>query len=83
MRDKKDIRENLNRYRNKYYKNKVLRGVLYTLLIVLVSFLTISTLDFTFRFGVIVRGILFFSFILLTLSFLIWRVINPLLMLVH
>ncbi|MDX1348751.1 MAG: hypothetical protein R3279_00820 [Putridiphycobacter sp.] len=63
----------------KYYKNEMVKGALLFLIIFLVSFLTVSTLEYFGRFSPMVRTILFWSFVISNGFVAIKYVIIPLL----
>ncbi|MEM9549508.1 MAG: hypothetical protein AAGA77_26295, partial [Bacteroidota bacterium] len=67
----------LDRFIRKYYINKLIRGGLYTLGLVLALFLLFNILEYNFYFGTGVRKLLFGSFILTTLGALTYWVIIP------
>lgn len=48
----------------KYYKNQLLKGLFLTFLVLFISFLLVTLLEYFGRFNSIIRAILFFSFIL-------------------
>jgi hypothetical protein len=53
----------LDEFIRKYYKNQLIRGLLYTTAIVLTGYLTISLLEYFAHFDTIVRTVLFWSFL--------------------
>jgi hypothetical protein len=53
----------LDEFIRKYYKNQLIRGVLYTTAIVLTGYLTISLLEYFAHFDSAVRTVLFWSFL--------------------
>lgn len=55
--------ENLRQYKRKYYLNRLIRGGLFFCSLVLSYFIIIATVEFTFEFDTMGRGILFFSFL--------------------
>ena len=68
----------LDRFIRKYYINKLIRGSLYTLGLVLALFLLFNILEYNYYFGTGVRKLLFGSFILASLGALAYWVIVPL-----
>lgn len=72
------IKSQLVAYKKKYYTDKLVRGVLYLLLMSLSLFLVFTVLEFNFRFGTVVRAILLFSFIIFTVVFTVFWIIRPL-----
>lgn len=56
----------LDEFIRKYYKNQLIRGMLYTTAIVLTGYLTISLLEYFAHFDTIVRTVLFWSFLAAT-----------------
>ncbi len=71
--------EKLDQFIRKFYINKVVRGLLYTIGAVIMLFLVFSTLEYFFYFGKGMRKFLFFGFILATLGMLFYWVFDPLL----
>lgn len=71
------IKAQLIAYKKKYYTDKLIKGVLYLLLMGLSLFLLFTVLEFNFRFGSIVRALLLFSFIIFTGVFTAYWVIRP------
>ncbi|WP_339784283.1 DUF4175 family protein [uncultured Imperialibacter sp.] len=72
------VKRQLHDYKKKYYTDKLVKGVLYFLLVGLCLFLTFTVLEFNFRFGTWIRGFLLFSFVILTSGILLIRIIKPL-----
>jgi len=68
----------LDRFIRKYYINKLIRGGLYTLGLILALFLLFNILEYNFYFGTGVRKLLFGSFILSSLGALTFWVLIPL-----
>lgn len=62
----------------KYYKNQILRGSLLFLLVFLGAFLVVTLVEYFGRFNSIVRGVLFFGFMLLNLFILVKYFVIPL-----
>ena len=69
----------LDEFIRKYYKNQVLRGIIYTLSFFLVSFLVISLLENFGHFNTVIRTILFYAFVAGNLFILVYWVGLPLL----
>jgi len=69
----------LDKFIRKFYVNKLIRGALYTIAIVAVSFLAISLLEHYFYFSKDVRKGLFFSFILISALSFILGILVPML----
>ncbi|MGC6471033.1 MAG: DUF4175 family protein [Flavobacteriales bacterium] len=68
----------LEEFISKYYKNLLLKGGIYFLSISLASFILLSTVEYFGEFDRLVRGILFWLFIL-TNSFIFWKwIVQPL-----
>ncbi len=55
----------LDEFIRKYYKNQVLRGLIYSLAFFLVAFLLFNTVEYYGHFSTTVRTVLFYSFILI------------------
>ncbi|NNC83347.1 MAG: DUF4175 family protein [Flavobacteriales bacterium] len=56
--------DKLDSFIRKYYKNQVLRGVIYAVGIIVASFLLVALLEYFGRFGVVPRTIMFWSLVL-------------------
>ena len=67
--------DQIDAFIRKYYKNQLIRGFLLFTLFFLIAFLLTSSLEFVGRFPVLVRGILFFGFLVLQ-SYLFIRLIG-------
>lgn len=73
------VNQKLRKYRKKYYLNELYKGLLFSLILLLVFFLLANTLDFTFKFGGIARACLFFAFVGLGAWLFIFRILLPVL----
>lgn len=62
----------------KYYKNQIIKGIIWFVGILLLTLLIVSGLEYFGRFGTIVRALLFFSFIFTNLFVLINYFLVPL-----
>ncbi len=71
--------EKLDHFIRKYYLNKLIRGVLFSLGLILGLFIVISVMEYFFYFDKSVRKILFFSFLGVSIIALGYWVFNPLL----
>ena len=69
----------LDQFIRKFYLNKLIRGSLYSVGLILAVFLLYSVLEYNYFFGTGTRKFLFFSFIGLTLAGLGYWVLRPLL----
>ncbi len=73
----------LDEFIRKYYKNQLIRGVLYTIATVVAFYLCITLLEYFGRFNTTVRTVMFYSFVLLALGVLSRYIIYPLAKLFH
>jgi hypothetical protein len=71
--------EKLDQFIRKFYINKLIRGALYSVGLILILFLAISILEYYYYFSTDVRKLMFFSFISLSILALSWWVVIPLL----
>ncbi len=71
--------QKLDEFIRKYYKNQLIKGVIYSSSLVVGAFLSITLLEYFSEFNSLVRGILFFSFLIATLAVLINYIFIPLL----
>ncbi|GJM29570.1 MAG: ATPase [Cyclobacteriaceae bacterium] len=60
-----EIIEKLRGYKRKYYQNQLIKGALLAVGILCTSYLVVNSLEYTLRFGSVIRAILFFGFIAL------------------
>lgn len=58
------VLNNLRRYKKKYYLNRLLKGSIFSLGLLLSIFLILSSLEYTIRFNSGIRTILFFGFVI-------------------
>ena len=70
--------EKLDAFIRKYYKNQLIKGVLYTIGLLLVLFILMSVFEYFGYFGTIVRMLLFWSYLVVSLYFLMRYVLLPL-----
>src|SRR3989344_4815817 len=69
--------EKLDEFIRKYYKNLLLRGLIYSTALVLLFFVSATTLEYFAHFNSAVRTILFYSFVLATLFILVKYIAIP------
>jgi hypothetical protein len=68
----------IREYRQKYYQNQLLKGIIFSAGLLLTVYLIFNTLEYFGRFSSVVRGMLFFGFLaVLVFSFFQW-VVRPL-----
>jgi hypothetical protein len=68
----------IKEYRQKYYQNRLLKGLIFSAALLLSVFLLFNTIEYFGRFSSVVRGILFFGFLAVFLFSLYQWVIQPL-----
>jgi hypothetical protein len=71
--------DKLRQYKSKYYKNLLLKGIIFTLVALLSAFLVINTLEYVGNFNSVWRGTLFFSFLTAALLSLYFWIAIPVL----
>ena len=69
--------EKLDEFIRKYYKNLLLRGVIYSTALVLLFFVSATTLEYFAHFNSAVRTVLFYSFVLASLFILVKYIAIP------
>jgi hypothetical protein len=69
----------LDEFIRKYYRNRVIKGSLYSAAILLAAFLSVVVLEYAGEFGMGVRRVLFFSFVTTAIYVLVSYIIYPLL----
>ncbi len=69
----------LDGFIRKYYKNQLLKGGLYFIATALIFYLVLNTLEYLGNFGIIVRTVLFYAYLLTNILILVRLVIIPLL----
>jgi hypothetical protein len=70
--------EKLDSFIRKYYKNQLLRGLIYSVGLVLVFFVSVTVLEYFAHFNTVVRTVLFYSFVVSTGFVLIKYIAIPL-----
>ncbi|MBC8266167.1 MAG: hypothetical protein H8E84_04300 [Flavobacteriales bacterium] len=71
--------DKLNEFISKFYKNQLIRGGIYSASVLLIFFLVFSVLEYYSQFDIIVRSILFWTYVIIN-AFILYRfVIVPLL----
>src|SRR3954463_15044164 len=68
----------LDAFIRKYYKNRLLRGVIYAFTFLLASYLVVTSLEYFGHFNSVTRTVLFYLFIGVMLFILGRFVVNPL-----
>ncbi len=79
MAGQNSIIEKLDLFIRKYYKNKLLKGAIYSLAIILLLYITIVVLEHFGYFGIVVRTVIFWLFIILLVLILGIYVVTPML----
>jgi len=69
--------QKIERFISKYYKDKLLRGALYSIALLLLAFLTVTLLEHYGQFDVLVRTVLFWSFLAAAIGILIHFIVVP------
>lgn len=75
------LKNQLNAYKAKYYRNKAIKGAIMFSALLILSFLAINTIEFSGRLSNTGRAILLYGFLILNLSILYLQVIKHLLIL--
>mgnify|MGYP003406012471 CR=1 FL=1 len=73
-----ELIQKLDDFIRKYYKNQLIRGLIYAATAFLGFFLIVTSLEYFGHFDTTARTILFYAFVLLNLFFLVRYVIIPL-----
>ncbi len=69
----------LDEFIRKYYRNRLIRGGIYCAAALFIFYISITLLEYIGHFGIIARTVLFYSFVFLNLSIIIYYFIIPLL----
>ena len=69
--------EKLDEFIRKYYKNQLIKGSIYSISILTISFISFTAMEYFGHFGNTFRTILFYSFLLLAITVLIKFIIIP------
>jgi len=69
--------EKLNRFIRKYYKNQILKGLIYSLSIILVLFLVVDGIEYFAWTSILARTVLFYSFMLIVVGVLVYYILIP------
>lgn len=78
MQRQDSIRQNLDQFIRKYYKNRMIKGIIYALALLLSLFLVMALLEHFGYFGTTVRAILFWCYLLSSVCLLVYYVLVPL-----
>ena len=78
MQRQDSIRQNLDQFIRKYYKNRMIKGIIYALALLLSLFLVMALLEHFGYFGTTVRAILFWCYLLSSVCLLVYYVFVPL-----
>ena len=78
MQNSDSILRSLDRFIRKYYKNRMIKGILYALGLLLSLFLIIVFLEYFGYFGTTVRAILFWFYLLVSMAVIVYYVLIPL-----
>jgi len=73
------IHQKLDEFIRKYYKNQLIRGLIYSVGLVLLFYIGVSTLEYFAEFGTTVRTVLFYSFLATTAYVMGKYIVIPLL----
>ncbi len=73
-----EIYNKLNKFITKYYKNLVVRGLVYTLLLLIIFFVVLSIVEYFGWMSILFRTIVFYAYILLTLFVICAWIVRPL-----
>src|SRR6185503_18369227 len=73
------IHQKLDEFIRKYYKNQLIRGLIYSVGLVLLFYIGVSTLEYFAEFSTTMRTILFYSFLATTCYVLGKYIVIPLL----
>ncbi|WP_317899652.1 DUF4175 family protein [Aurantibacillus circumpalustris] len=71
--------QKLDEFIRRYYKNKLIKGTIYSSGILLLAFLSVVFLEYFGEFNTLIRGVLFFSFLSASIAVLINYIVTPLL----
>ena len=82
MADNQILLKKLDHFIRKYYKNRLMRGVLWSLTLLTVFYLVFVSLEYFFHFSQAVRMVLFFTFLALSLFLLTRLIFVPVLQLI-
>ncbi|MBR3488732.1 MAG: hypothetical protein IKH33_05385 [Bacteroidales bacterium] len=78
MQRQDSIRQNLDQFIRKYYKNRMIKGIIYALALLLSLFLVMALLEHFGYYGTTVRAILFWCYLLASVCLLVYYVFVPL-----
>ena len=68
----------LDQFTRKYYKNRMLRGAIYCVALIMGAYLLVTLLEYFGRFSIIMRTVLFYAFVLSALAIITRNIIIPL-----
>ncbi|MBT3801987.1 MAG: hypothetical protein HOG05_12615, partial [Bacteroidetes bacterium] len=74
-----DLLNKLDTFIRKYYKNKMYKGLILAISILLASFILVTILEYFGHFSILIRTFIFYSYILINLFLLVIYVLIPVL----
>jgi hypothetical protein len=74
----KGLIQKLDEFIRKYYKNQLLKGLIYSTGLVLLFFISVTVLEYFAHFSTLIRTILFYSFVITSLIILLRFILIPL-----
>ena len=75
--DQVDIKQKLKKYKQKYFINKLLKGLILSASVLIVLYLLLNSLEASLRMGTVARGILFFGYVLTAIALFIKWILKP------
>ena len=79
MNDQNSILDSLDRFIRKYYKNLVIKGLIYSAALLLTLFVVAVLVEHFGYFGTVVRAVIFWTFIVAVVATVAFLVVSPLL----
>ena len=73
----------LDNFIRKYYKNQIIKGVIFSLIIYLFFYITVSVLEYFGHFSVVFRSLLFYTSLSLFLAVFVYYIVIPLLRMIR
>ena len=58
--------QKLDEFIRKYYKNRLIKGLIYAISLLAIFFIVINTFEYFGHFSILIRTILFYSFLLIS-----------------
>ena len=79
----RELLDKLDAFTRKYYKNQIIRGVLYSVGLILAAYLVLAVLEYFGNFTPVIRSLMFYSLLIGSLGLMVHYIVFPLMRLMR